>query len=136
MGRKQQKWWEGNLAVTLLQVTQYAGGLLICFVYTQQWSYGCIDKTSLIIASCTEKSVQEWVTSHQASLKKGQYGHLKCQKRFRTMNIIALSWECFIQQHTYYMGIAPHNLFRLWSSITRRFGRFCAFVCIKGNSRN
>jgi len=66
------KRWEGNLAVTLLQVTQYAGGLLICFVYTQQWSYGCIDTGSLIMASCSQKTVQDWVTSHGASLKEDQ----------------------------------------------------------------
>ena len=66
------KRWEGNPAVTLLQVTQYAGGLLICFVYTQQWSYGCIDATSLIIASCTEKAVQDWFMSCRANLKKDQ----------------------------------------------------------------
>lgn len=80
MGKKKEKKeggngkrWEGNLAVTLLQVTQYAGGLLICFVYTQQWSYGCIDATSLIIASCTEKTVQDWVMAHRADLKEGKY---------------------------------------------------------------
>lgn len=62
--------WEGNLAVTLLQVTQYAGGLLICFVYTQLWSYGRIDKTSLIIEGCTRKSMQDGVMSYQVIIKK------------------------------------------------------------------
>jgi len=67
-----EKRWEGNLAVTLPQVTQCAGGLLICFVYTQQWSYGCIDTASLIIASCSQKAVQDWVMSRGAKLKEDQ----------------------------------------------------------------
>lgn len=58
------------MAVTLLQVTQCAGGLLICFVYTQLWSYGRIDKTSLIIVGCTAKSMQEGATSYKVFIKK------------------------------------------------------------------
>lgn len=67
--RRATEWWEGNLAVTLLQVTQYAGGLLICFVYTQLRSYGRIDKTSLIIACCTGKSMQDRAMAYQVNFR-------------------------------------------------------------------